>query len=344
MRNSTILIPLLAWLAGCTDATSERQQARYVQCDTVRTTSGTVPQSRFPGRVKAASEANIAFRVAGQIAQMNVSQGQFVREGTVIARLDDRDYRTRLAATEAEYAGIRAEADRVTELFQSKSVTPNEYDKAVYGLQQISAKLEADRNALSYTRLIAPFDGYVQKKFFDMGETVGAGTAVVSVVSAGSTEIEIHLPSADFIRREEFDRAWAEIDLFPDTTFLLERIGINRKANLNQLYTAAFRFRNAPQVAPGMNATVTIRYAMDRERSVQIPVTALSADSVWVLRNGRAHRKPIQVKRIHRDGTAQVEGLCAGELVISSGINSLEEGQPVRAMPVRSATNAGGVL
>lgn len=342
--NRIILLPLFVLLAGCAGGTSKEEQARYVQCDTVKSAESSVTQSHFSGRVKAASEANVAFRVAGQIAEMNVRQGQFVRRGTVIARLDDRDYRTQLAATEAEYNRIRSEAERVIELYEKKSVTPNEYDKAIYGLKQITAKLEAHRNALSYTRLVAPFDGYVQKKLFDVGETVGTGLAVVSIVSTERPEIEIHIPTTDFIRRGKYTEATATIDVFPGKTFELELAGINRKANLNQLYTATFRIKEASQVAPGMTAMVTILYEAEGTRLMRIPFTALSEDSVWIADKGEAVRKAVKVREIKKDGTAFVEGLNEGDLVISRGIHTLKEGQQVKELPAKSETNVGGVL
>lgn len=339
-----MLLPLLALLAGCGGGTSKEEQIRYVQCDTVKASGSTVAPSRFSGRVKAASEANVAFRVAGQIARMNVTQGQFVRKGTVIAELDDRDYRTQLAATEAEYHRIKSEVDRIVELYEKKSVTPNEYDKAVYGLKQITAKQEAHRNALSYTRLQAPFDGYIQKKLFDVGETVGAGLAVVSLVCTDSPEIEVHLPTTEFIRQGEHAEATATIDVFPGKTFHLEPVGINRKANLNQLYTATFRVKDASGVAPGMTAMVTIRHKAEGTSLMQIPFTALSEDSVWIAEQGRAVRKAVKVREIKNDGTALVEGLSEGDLVISRGIHTLKEGQRVKGLPAKSETNVGGVL
>lgn len=342
--NKVVSLPLFVLLIGCAGGTSKEEHARYVQCDTVKAAGSSVAPSWFAGRVKAASEADVAFRVAGQIAGMNVTQGQFVRKGTVIARLDDRDYRIQLAATEAEYNRIKSEVDRIIELYEKKSVTPNEYDKAIYGLKQITAQLEAHRNALSYTRLVAPFDGYIQKKLFDVGETVGAGLAVVSIVSTDGPEIEINLPTADFIRRGEYIDATATLDVFPDKTFGLELVGINRKANLNQLYTATFRMKDASEVAPGMTAMVTILYEIEETRLVRIPFTALSEDSVWIADKGRAVRKAVKVREIKNDGTALVEGLNEGNLVISRGIHTLKEGQRVKGLPAKSETNVGGVL
>lgn len=338
------LLPLLALLVSCGGDGSKEEHARYVRCDTVKLAESSVTQSRFSGRVKAAAEANVAFRVAGQIAKMSVTQGQFVRKGTVIAQLDQNDYRTQLTATEAEYNSIKSEVDRVIELYEKKSVTPNEYDKAVYGLKQITAKLEAHRNTLSYTCLIAPFDGYVQKKLFDIGETVAAGMAVISLISTDSPEIEINIPTADFIRRGDYISAKATIDGFSNRLFDLELVGIGRKANLNQLYATTFRIKEGAQVAPGMTAMVTIYYRTEGVSSMRIPVTALSGDSVWLLKDGKSVRKEVKVLEIKNNGNALVEGLADGDLVISSGINNLKEGQAVKALPAKSATNVGGML
>ena len=81
-------------------------------------------------------------------------------------------------ATEAEYQQIKAEAERVMALYKDNGTTPNANDKAVYGLKQITAKYKHHKDQLAYTRLYAPFNGYVQKRLFEAHETIGAGIDV----------------------------------------------------------------------------------------------------------------------------------------------------------------------
>ncbi|MDR1356481.1 MAG: efflux RND transporter periplasmic adaptor subunit, partial [Tannerellaceae bacterium] len=166
---------------------------------------GEAQRLTFPGKVKAASDVNLAFRISGPIAKVYVEAGHYVRKGQVLAEMDSRDYALQLDATEAEYKQIRAEAERIMALYEKNGVTPNDYDKAVYGLKQITAKYEAHRNALADVRLCAPFDGYVQKCLFEANETVAAGTPVISMISDGLPEVEIFIPSSCFIRRDSFD-------------------------------------------------------------------------------------------------------------------------------------------
>ena len=71
-------------------------------------------------------------------------------------------------------------------LYKENGTTHNANDKAVYGLKQITAKYKHHQDQLAYTRLYAPFSGYVQKRLFEAHETIGAGMPVISMVSAGA--------------------------------------------------------------------------------------------------------------------------------------------------------------
>jgi RND family efflux transporter MFP subunit len=270
-----------------------------------------------------------------------------------LAELDSRDYVIQLSATEAEYNRIKSEAERVMTLYEKGSVTPNDYDKAVYGLQQITAKYEAHKNALSDTKLCAPFDGYVQKRLFEAGETIGAGMPVISMISAGLPEVEINIPSSDFIRRDRFESFSCSVELYPDKTFPLELIGITQKANLNRLYTVRLKMKELTQQipAPGMTAMVTVQYRTEETGWVYIPVSAVfekdGESTVWVYNNGTqtVETRAITPIKILNDGKAVVsEGLAEGERVVTAGVRALRQGERVKLLPAASPTNIGGLL
>lgn len=339
-----LLFYTLISVIGCSNRTQTADCVRSVKCDSAKIVENRSEVSTFPGRVRAESESNIAFRIAGQIEKITVSEGEYVKKGTVLAYLDDRDYRIQLKATQAEYNQIESEAHRVIELFKTNSVTPNDYDKAVFGLQQITSKLEAHKNALADTRLIAPYSGYIQARYFDKGETVSAGMPVLSIISISSPEIEINIPTADFIKKGKYQSATATISAYPGHVFNLELTGINQKANLNQLYKTRFKIADPIKPAPGMTAVVSIQYSANLSDFCTIPITAIKQDSVWIVTGNSINRKPIKVIEIRTDGSAVVEGLKIGDLVVSAGINSLNEGQKVKVLPDRSKSNMGGLL
>ena len=308
----------------------------------------------FPGKVKAASDITLAFRISGPIAHIHVKEGEFVRKGQVLAEMDPRDYQVQLAATTAEYQQIKKEAERVIRLYQQESVSENDYDKAVAGLEQITAKHEAHKNALADTRLTAPFDGYVQECFFDRNETIAAGTPVFSLISAGQPEVTVNIPAEDFVQRERFEAFSCTSEVYPDVVFPLDFISVNQKANLNQLYTMRLQVRGEagqPVPSPGLSTMVTIRLQPTQAHLVSIPATALFEHdgqvAVWLYEpaSQQVKRCPVKPREILNNGTVIVsEGLKAGDLVVTAGVHVLHDGERVEPLPEVSPTNVGGML
>ncbi len=354
MKHSLFLLPLLGagmLLGSCSGADARKEYRPAVQVSTV-TPYGEQPVKEFPGRVKAAREVNLAFKVAGRITEFLAAEGASVRRDEVVARLDPRDYRLQLEAAEAEYRQIRAQAERVMGLYADSAVTADEYDRARYGLQQIEAKYNNCRNQLSDTELRAPFDGCVQHHLLESGTVVGAGTPVLSFLSGGAPEIEIHIPSATYLRRSEFASFEAVFDLWPDRRIPLTLLSISPQANANQLYTVRLGLPRecSPMPVPGMNTSVRLTFRPAAEQQFRIAATALFEEGerscVWVVgADSTITRRAVTVERLHSDGSAVVgPALESGERIVTAGVHKLHEGQRVVPMAPVSKTNVGGLL
>lgn len=176
MRRLDFLLTgfLAVLLTSCGQRVQNTDSKPAVKIDTVLSADRQIAL-QFPGRVKAAQDISLSFRVSGTIQYMHVNDGAYVRKGQLLAELDPTDYQIQLDAAEAEYQSVKAEAERVMALYKENVTTPDANDKAVYGLRQITAKYNHAKDQLAYTRLYAPFNGYVQKRLFDSHETVAAG-------------------------------------------------------------------------------------------------------------------------------------------------------------------------
>ena len=307
----------------------------------------------YPGKIKAAENVKLSFRVPGPLQKIYVSEGQHVKKGQLLAELDPRDYQLQYNATRAEYSQVKGESDLVIELYRRGSVSVNEYDKAVAAKKRITALYNVHRNALNDTRLKAPFDGYIQNKYFSAPEIVNQGVPVLSMINDDYFEVDIDIPTSDFVRREDFTGFEAVADAFPATVLPLELIDINQGANYNQLFNARFRLKRdaAPGLAAGMSVTVTIDFKPGAGELSVVPVSALFQQEgrsyVWVLDTTQhiIHRLPVKVEQLSKDGSAMVKSeLRMGQVVISAGVNELKEGQQVKSLPPVSASNVGGLL
>ena len=237
-------------------------------------------------------------------------------------------------------------------LYADGAATPDAYDKARYGLQQITAKYENSRNQLADTEIRMPFDGYVQKRLFDPSTVVGAGMPVLTVVSAEAPEIEINIPGSEYVRRSEFDGFEAAFDFWPGRRSPLRLRSISPKANANQLYTLRLGVPAdlRPLPSPGMNTMVTIVCRPSGAAQVAVPAVALFDDGdrtcVWICReDSTVVSREVRVERLQTGGEAVVgAGLAAGERIVTSGVHRLREGEKVAPLPGVTKTNVGGLL
>ena len=117
-------------LLSCSNGAKDTQEYQTVKTDTVISAGGQT-SLQYPGKVKAAQDISLAFRVSGTIQKIYVKDGARVQAGQLLAELDPTDYQVQLDATEAEYKQIKAEAERVMALYKDNGTTPSANDKAV---------------------------------------------------------------------------------------------------------------------------------------------------------------------------------------------------------------------
>lgn len=312
--------------------------------------NGTTQQ--YPGKVVIAEDANVSFKVAGTLRRVPVKEGQHVSKGQLLAEMDDTDYKVQLKATEAEYAQIKADAERVIGLYKDGSTTASNYDKARYGLEQIEAKLQNHRNQLAYTKIYAPYDGYVQTVFMTDGETVGAGMPIVSVLSSGNPEIEINLPVSAYANRDAFSRFLCSFDVLPNQKLEATPISILPQANSNQLFKMRLKLTEKNDaVSPGMSTWVTIHCSEDGNTAVRVPSTCVLTENeksyvfIYHANKQTVEKASVHVETLHTDGSVEITGkVSSGDQLVSSGVHHVQNGMKVKLVEPVSSSNVGGLM
>lgn len=350
--SGSMIFLLLFASTSCKDKKEAKEELPLIVKTAIVEKQNDIKTIAYPAKIVARQEVNISFRIAGPIAKINVTEGQFVHKGDILAEMDERDYKIQLEATTAQYKQIKAEAERVIELYKRNSVPQNDYDKAVYGLQQITALFNAHTNALADTKLRAPFDGYVNKIVFKANETVAAGMPIIAMISSGKPQVSVDIPSKDYINSKYFNKFYCTVNVYPDRIFPLDLVNISKKANLNQLFNATLSFRNGEKELPvsGMSANVFIEYKYGSDTLMNIPVNAIFSENnksyVWIVTGeSTVTMREIEPIDFTRNGTAVIfKGLQEGERIVIAGVHSLDEGQKVRIMKESSKTNIGNLL
>lgn len=345
---------LAALLSACSRKKNVDENVQYVKTAQA-TRMGDAAEMSYPGRTKAAEEVNVAFRVSGPIQRVLVKEGDYVKKGQLIAQMDPRDYQVQLQATQAEYEQVKAEAERVIAVYNEGSTTQAAYDRARFGLQQITQKLSNHRNQLADTRLTAPVSGYVQQKLHESGETVSAGMPIVRIMGGGELEIEVRVPASDYARREQFTSAWCSFEVLPGETFPLRIVSLSNDADVSQLYTLRLAINGSydrTKITPGMSTMVYANYHVPNERNiVKVPSTAVlhtNEQTVVFVVNGQnstVEQRAVELGDLDLEGNIQiVKGLKPGEKVVTAGVRFLTNGQKVKEIEPTSKANIGGLL
>lgn len=304
------------------------------------------------GRVKARKEVNMAFKVDGTLKKFYVQEGRRVKKGGLIAELDNRDYLLQLEANRAEYHGIKSEAERVIALYEENVTTTADYDKARYGLQQITAKYQHALNQLQDTKLYAPFDGFVQKKLVLPPTVVAAGMPIVSFVSDDACEIEGYIPNSVYAEKDKIKAFLASFDNLEEKRIETELVSISPDVNANQLHTIRLKVHESVKPKPvlGMSSKIEIVFEDQTEQKVQVPASALfekdGKSYVWIYGNDeKLQQRQVSVERLTTNSMAIISsGIQKGEKVVAAGVHRLKNGQKVRVMQPANKTNVGGLL
>lgn len=356
-RNFLIMLSLLCGFVATSCGGGETKERAATPVYVAQAVSaGELSASTFTGRTKAATEVNLAFRVAGQIERMLVKEGDYVSQGQVVAEMDSRDYQVQLSAVTAEYEQVKADAERVMALYAEGAATASNYDKARYGLKQMEQKLANCRNQLKDTRLRSTINGYVQTLYHQAGETVGEGMPVMSLFTSGDTEVEIKVSSADYVRLKQFESFKCRFAVTGGMTYPLSIARVSQEANTSQLYTVRLRFAapvDGKVITPGMTTLVyaEVDSGSQSEGNVLVPTGAVVEDGtktyVYVLdaKQDVVNRREVKVEGVVPDGRMTVSaGLKDGETIVSAGAHHVTDGEKVKVIGQPSASNAGGML
>jgi RND family efflux transporter MFP subunit len=197
LRTLGLLATVGALVPGCGgEPAPEQVVARPVKMIEIGF-GGVTGVREYPGTVEAAERAELAFEVPGLIVEMPVVQGQWVRRGRLLARLDARDYEAQRDADAASLEAARADYRRYQELYAADAVTLQELQLRQAQFEVSEARLRASQKAVDDTRLVAPFAGRVARTFVDVFQNVLAKETVLLLNDDRNLEIVIAVPEAD---------------------------------------------------------------------------------------------------------------------------------------------------
>lgn len=329
---------------------------------------------KFPSLVEAGNETVLSFKVAGPILEFPHEVGAYVQKGQTLAKLDERDYAVQQKAGEEKmrsaqnaWLGAKAQADnarkqfaRLDALYKENALARKKYDEAKAMLEGAVAKEKAafavfqeakqgalnSKNQKADTMLIAPYNGYIKRKFADVGAVVSPAMPVLSFSSDGKKKVQINISQHDMQYFSKNPRCFF-VHNGKKYALALQTVG-KVKQSFELVYPVVFFIENDEDLLVGTEGTVYIYYTNDNPQALHIPVEAVFEKNgqsyVWLYHEEKVSLKPVQILRAEENGKIIVEGLELGDIIVTKGVHDLYEGQSVKILEEFSATNIGQVL
>ncbi len=344
------------------------------------------------GKIQPEFEVKISADVSGEIIELAVAEGDTVRQGQLLLRINPELYETTLnqlranldnamagmAASEAQLEKAKANvlqqnanAKRLKPLFEAGAISLQEWENAQlqqtlaksdalaaeknalgsqYNVKSLQARLEEGRRNLGRTSIYAPTAGVVTQLSAEKGERVVGtqqmtGTEIMRISNLDRMEVQVNINENDIVRVRVGNEADVRVDAYPGKTFKGKVVEVANSARFNaatpmndqssnfivkvQLDPASYQdlqTQGQLVVFPGMTATVDI-HTRTSSQALSIPISALctrsfgdsisSGQSVFVLSDGKAVIKSIEVGVQDLDYYEILSGLKEGDVVIS---------------------------
>ncbi len=310
----------------------------------------------FNGISKSGSETKLSFRSSGLIVLLDGKNGEKVRKGQVLARLDQKDIslsydkaKASVRSAESQLELSKSNLDRIKELYQSNSASLADYEQAKNNYSSAQANYENSVKSMNiqssqfeYAVIKAPMDGIITEVNADVNEVAQAGSPIFIMNSEGDDlEITVGVPESYISKIQEGKSVQVSIN---NTSLegLITEVAFSTGGSLT--YSVIVKLINpSSDLRPGMPAEVLFALDSDKTPSSQIliPVKGVSndvnGDFVFVLEKDK--QESYQVRKIYVElgelktgGFVVNSGLNKGDLVAIAGLRTLHEGMSVKLL------------
>lgn len=158
--------------------------------------SGGAGEVAVPGTVQARNRASLSARMPASVTGLPYQEGQWVKAGAVVVRLDDGALRAAVAAAEAGLRAAEADLARTKSLLEKGAATPRELEQMTAAASGAQAQLTGARDSLSYTALKAPFAGRVAARRVNLGDVASPGMPLIEIEGEGGLELKATVESS----------------------------------------------------------------------------------------------------------------------------------------------------
>ena len=304
----------------------------------------------YSGTIEEMNGTALSMVGGGTLRQLNVSQGQMVSKGQLIATVDGYSQSSAVAASQAQTQQAKnalAQAQdyykRMKLIYDNGSLPEIRWIEAKTQLKQAESAVRVaesgeniSRKTLTDTKLYVPFSGYISAKMAEVGQNIGPGMPVAILVKIEQVKVKISVTESEVIKIQKGQQVWLRVASLGGKIFtgrIVEK-GISADP-ISRSYEVKAMIENLKhELLPGMVCQVGIRekYA---SQSIVVPanIIQLTPDNktfVWTVKGNKAQKTYIALGENMADGVKVESGLTIGDKVIVEGQQKVSTGMTIK--------------
>jgi len=343
MRNLSIIGATALLLCGCDQQENVAQSTEKEAVPAILSTVGTADGFRtinIAGTVRLRRETALGFTTNGQVASVRYDEGDRVRRGAVLAALDNSVVSANLEAANAENERAASELARIEALFEQGWVTRARLDAARAAARSARAAVGSNAFASRTSHIHAPSNGIILQRNIDPGQIVAAG-ATVMVMGEVDKGFVLRVPvSGNLADRMHIGMpAQVEIGALGKEPILAKISEMDGRADAaTGTFDISFLLPSNTRLRSGQLGKLIMELPSDNQDALTIPAAAVfdvraGEGLVYVVdAKNRARQRNVVLGEITNDRLEILEGLQAGEKIVSRGIEKIQNGDLLKVI------------
>ena len=289
-------------------------------------------------------ESQVVAKTSGVALAVMVEEGQSVRAGQPLVRLDPDRARLAVAQASAQMHKLENNYHRAKQLVTQQMISANDVDQIKFDLENARAQYTMATLELSYTTVVAPISGIIASRSIKTGNFVQINTPIFTIVDTSRLEATLNVPEREFETLKAGQSVQLSADAMPGKTF---EGRIDRVSPVVDSGSGTFRvistFEGGGLLQPGMFGRVRISYDQ-RANALVIPRNALLEDgnepTVYTVRDNKAVRSVLKLGYSEGQWVEVRQGLKEGDPVVVAGKSALRDGSAVKVLEATAAPAA----
>jgi len=282
-------------------------------------------------------QLDFSSEIAGRIVDILVKEGDFVKEGQLLATIKSDKLSVELENAQDIYNKALKDKERFENSFKNGGVSQQQLDQATLALENASAQLEQAKIRYNDTKIKASITGYVNKRYIEPGTYSSPGTPLFELVDVSKLKLKVAVNETQVTNIKIGDKVKVKASIFPDKEFMGKVSFVAYKADQSLNFPIEVEVENnvTMNLKAGMYGSVEFNY-QDENKKLIIPrnafVGSVNNNKVFVIENGHAKMKDVISGRILGNEVEVIKGLNENDVVVTTGQINLTEGTKVTVL------------